>query len=162
MITTSPATAKSYRPGAIGSLMDEYERALREFQNVLAAVSTEDYMRISNPTSPDPDCLSAQTIATHVISSGFGYATYIRNALSIPANRPEIPLLSKEDAIRRLGEMFEYSLQTFEGRWDMNEDQMLNIHIHTNWSEYDIDSMLEHAIVHLLRHRRQIEKLVMP
>ncbi len=152
---------KHYRTGPLGSLMDEYERALQELQELLRSLSKEDYSRISNPHSPDPDCLSVQTIIWHVIAAGYGYAFYIRKAMGSEGIRPEIPLLSQLDAINKLGEVFEYSLQTFEGRWNMGEEEMYTTTIKTGWSEYNIDSMLEHAIVHILRHRRQIEKLVL-
>ena len=152
---------KSYRPGPLGSLMDEYERALRELQELIRSLNTEDYVRISNPDSPDPDCLSVQTIVRHVISAGFGYATYIGKEIGVVRQRPEISLLPKEEAVNRLDDMFGYSLETFEGKWGMTEDEMNSIVFKTNWSEYDIESMLEHAIVHILRHRRQIEKLVL-
>jgi uncharacterized damage-inducible protein DinB len=141
--------------------MDEYERALRKLQELLRSLNTEDYTRISNPDSPDPDCLSVQTIMRHVISAGYGYATSIRKAIGVEGARPEIPLLIQAEAIRRLGEMFEYSLATFDGRWDIGEEEMYTTIIKTSWSEYHIDSLLEHAIVHILRHRRQIEKLVL-
>lgn len=154
-------TQKIYRPGPAGSLMDVYERALRELQELLRSLSTEDYIRISNPDSPDPDCLSVQTIMRHVVSAGYGYATSIRQAIGVEGRRPEIPLLSQADAVRRLGEMFEYSLAAFNGRWDITEEEMYTTIIKTSWSEYDIDSLLEHAVVHILRHRRQIEKLVL-
>jgi len=152
---------KHYRPGPLGGLMDEYERTLKELQQLLSKISEEDYVRISDPVTADPDCRSVQTILSHVISSGYGYATYIRDALEIKTARPKIPLLPKAKAIGGLDEMFGYSLETFEGRWDMDEEKMLTTVFKTHWSEYDIESMLEHAIVHILRHRRQIEKLMM-
>lgn len=151
---------KQYRSGPLGGLMDEYGRALRELQQLLGSLSEEDYLRICNPGSPDPDCLSVQTIMRHTISAGFGYATYIGKEIGVIRQRPEIPLLSKDEAIKRLDDMFEYSLQTFEGKWGMTEDEMGSVVFKTGWSEYDIESMLEHAIVHILRHRRQIEKLL--
>ena len=151
---------KKYRLGPLGSLMDEYERALRELQQVLRSVTADDYIRISNPGSPDPDCFSVQTIVWHTISAGYGYATSIGNAIGVARTRPEIPLLPKDEALDKLDEMFRYSLETFEGKWDMGEEKMYTTTIKTSWSEYDIDSMLEHAIVHILRHRRQIERLV--
>ena len=151
---------KVYRPGALGSLIDEYERAICEIQEVVRSVPADDFTRISNLSTADPDCLSVQTIVRHTISAGYGYATYIRKALDIEGIRPEIPVVSQSEAISKLGDMFEYTLKTFEGQWDMEEEKMLTTRFTTNWSEYDIDSMLEHAIVHILRHRRQIEKLV--
>lgn len=151
---------KQYRTGPLGGLMDEYERSIRELQALLRSLTNDDYIRISNPESPDPDCLSVQTIMRHTISAGFGYATYIGEEIGVVRQRPEIPLLEKNEAIKRLDDMFDYSLQTFEGKWAMTEDEMGSVVFKTGWSEYDIESMLEHAIVHILRHRRQIEKIL--
>lgn len=151
---------KQYRTGPLGGLMDEYERSIRELQALLRSLTNDDYIRICNPDSPDPDCLSVQTIMRHTISAGFGYATYIGQKIGVIRQRPEIPLLPKDEGIKRLDDMLEYSLQTFEGKWGMSEDEMNSTVFKTNWSEYDIESMLEHAIVHILRHRRQIEKLI--
>ena len=39
---------------------------------------------------------------------------------------------------------------------------MSKIVIHSGWSvTYDLEQLLEHAIVHVLRHRRQIEKFLL-
>jgi len=159
-LCTMDKLTKQYRTGPLGGLMDKYERDLRELQGLLNSLSNDDYTRICDPDTPDPDCRSVQTIIRHVTSSGFGYATYIGQEIEVTRQRPEIPLLAKDEAIKRLDDMFEYSLQTFEGKWAMTEDEMGSVVFKTGWSEYDIESMLEHAIVHVLRHRRQIEKLL--
>ena len=115
---------KLYRPGPAGALIDEYERTLRDLQGLLRSLSSDEYVRIANPDSPDPDCLSIQTVMRHVVSSGYGYATSIRKAIGVEGDRPEIPLLSLEESISKLDQMFEYSVGTFEGRWNMTEDEM--------------------------------------
>ncbi len=41
---------------------------------------------------------------------------------------------------------------------DFEEKQQASFKVTTRWqTEYDIEQMLEHAIVHILRHRRQVE-----
>ncbi|HUQ34137.1 MAG TPA: hypothetical protein VM095_18595, partial [Pyrinomonadaceae bacterium] len=48
-----------------------------------------------------------------------------------------------------------------EGRWEMSAEEISGIVIKTRWGAvYDAEGLLEHAIVHLLRHRRQIEKFI--
>lgn len=140
--------------------MDEYERALRELQEIVHSLSIDDYLRVSNPSSPDPDCLSVQTILRHTILAGFGYANHIRKAIGGATHHHEITSLSQTEAFMKLDQMFQYTLETMDGHWEMDEEKMLNTVFKTSWSEYDIESMIEHAIVHILRHRRQIQKLV--
>ncbi|HEX8369344.1 MAG TPA: hypothetical protein VF604_12440 [Pyrinomonadaceae bacterium] len=58
--------------------------------------------------------------------------------------------------------MLAYTIETLDGKWEMSEDQMSKIVIHSGWSvTYDLEQLLEHAIVHVLRHRRQIEKFLL-
>ena len=57
--------------------------------------------------------------------------------------------------------MLEYTAQTLEGRWEMKDKEMADIVIDSSWGvRYDLEQLLEHAIVHILRHRRQIERLL--
>lgn len=56
--------------------------------------------------------------------------------------------------------MLAYTLATFEGRWEYPSADIRNTVMRTSWQvTYDLEQMLEHAIVHVMRHRRQIEKL---
>lgn len=51
--------------------------------------------------------------------------------------------------------------QTLEGRWEMSEEDIRGTVIHVRWGvTYDLEPLLEHAIVHVLQHRRQIEKFI--
>jgi uncharacterized damage-inducible protein DinB len=44
----------------------------------------------------------------------------------------------------------------------VTDEEIDSITIHSGWEvTYNLEELLEHAIVHLLRHRRQIEKFML-
>jgi uncharacterized damage-inducible protein DinB len=152
---------KSYRNGAIGALMDEYERAAEELARLVEQIPDDDFVRIVDSQTKDEDCRSAQTIMSHVVRSGYGYADYIRDQLFIPSTRPEPRLLSRQEALEQLEAALRYTIETLDGRWEMSGEEISAIVIKTRWGAvYDIEGLLEHAIVHILRHRRQLEKFI--
>ncbi|WP_294276358.1 hypothetical protein [uncultured Chryseobacterium sp.] len=65
--------------GAIAALMDEYKKAIDELIAVIIPISPRQLTKIIEPKSSDPDCISIQTILTHVTASMFSYAVYIEN-----------------------------------------------------------------------------------
>jgi hypothetical protein len=72
---------KAYRKGALGAMMDEYERAASEFRRLVEQIPDDEFVRIVDPQTSDENCWSIQTIMAHVVSSGYGYADYIRSFL---------------------------------------------------------------------------------
>lgn len=154
--------AKSYRQGAIGALLDEYERALDEYMVLVAGVSEPLFVKIIDPDTDDEDCRSIQTITQHVIRAGFGYADYLRDAFGAASSRPEMDLTSLADAGGRLRAMFAYTLETLDGKELMPYEEISGTRMQVRWGPvYDIEQLLEHAIVHVLRHRRQVERFQM-
>lgn len=152
---------KSYRNGAIGALMDEYERAAAELTRLVEQIPADDFLRIVDSQTKDEDCRSAQTIMSHVVRAGYGYADYIREQLSLASTRPQPKLLSQKESLEQLEAALQYTTQTLEGRWEMSAEEISSIVIHSRWGAvYDVEGLLEHAIVHLLRHRRQMEKFI--
>ncbi|MCA1632914.1 MAG: hypothetical protein LC802_04130 [Acidobacteria bacterium] len=90
-----------------------------------------------------------------------GYADYIREQFSIASTRPENKLLSRQESLEQLEAALRYTAQTLEGRWEMSDEEISGTVIKSRWGVvYDVEGLLEHAIVHLLRHRRQIEKFI--
>ena len=71
---------KTYRKGAVGALMDEYERAVDELIPILGGMSDVDYEVIRDSETDDENCRSIQTILTHVVGAGYGYAGMMREA----------------------------------------------------------------------------------
>lgn len=150
---------KNYRKGGIGAVMDEYDRAAAEFKNLIGNISETDFVKIVDTETLDDDCRSVQTIVSHVTNSGFGYANYIRDWFSIPKSSPERKLLSKDEFIVRFDTMLAYTSKTLEDKWEYSDDDIQKVKMIVRWGpQYDLEQLLEHALVHILRHRRQIEK----
>ena len=153
--------AKNYRKGAVGALMDEYERASAELKTILNKISAEDFVKIVDPDTKDEDCRSVQTIMTHVVRAGYGYSNYLRKEFGINSDNPVYQINDADEAISHFDGMLEYTVQTLEGKWEMPEEEITNIKIVTRWgTTLHMETLLEHAIVHILRHRRQIERFL--
>jgi uncharacterized damage-inducible protein DinB len=150
---------QAHRKGAIGALMDEYERAAAELKRLVENIDEEDFSRIIDPQASDENCRSIQTIMSHVVGAGRGYAADIREAFSIATERRPKRLLSQRESLEEFDAMLAYTAQTLDGKWEMPEPAIQGTAIHSRWGpKYDLEQLLEHAIVHILRHRRQIEK----
>lgn len=152
---------RRFRPGAIGALMDELERATRDLSTVVSGLEEEAFSKVRDAVTPDPDCRSIQTVTRHVVRSGFAYANYIRKEFSIQSQVEEPPLSSVAHADGELRRMLQYMNATLEERWQMSEPEIFATRIESRWGQtYDLEQLLEHAIVHVLRHRRQIERFL--
>ena len=152
---------KNYRKGAVGALMDEYERAAAELKSILNKISAEDFVKIVDPDTKVEDCRSVQTIMNHVVRAGYGYSNYLRKEFGINSDNPVYQINDAPEAISHFDRMLEYTVQTLEGKWEMPDEEMNKIKIITRWgATLDMETLLEHAIVHILRHRRQIERFL--
>ena len=152
---------KIYRQGAKGALLDEYEKVIAELKECIKDISDKELAFIVDPNTDDDNCLSIQTILTHVVDSGFGYAVYIKN---LGGNNSVEPVpktnATAKEYISDLTDAFQFTLTVFETikETDLEHlDQAKKI-VTGSGRFYDIEQMMEHAIVHILRHRRQIEK----
>ena len=155
---------KKYRNnGAIGALLDEYEKALIELQNVLNTVTDQELVVIADTETSDPDCVSIQSILTHVIRAGYNYAIVIRKSLEEQIeykDRETFETISEYQ--NALSKMFNYNEMLFSDYPNLKlEEKIPKKKITTSWGQqYDVEQLYEHAIVHILRHRRQIERFL--
>jgi uncharacterized damage-inducible protein DinB len=163
-MTPQKKKLEDYRKGAVGSLMDEYERATFELKSLVENVGEEDYERVADVETKDDDCRSIQTIMNHVIHAGYGYANGIRQKFSMPFESigKERRQISQSEIGEEIDKILAYTVETLEGRWEMSYDEMDEIIISRkeNFSE-NLEQLLEHAVLHILRHRRQIEKFIL-
>lgn len=155
---------KSFRDnGAIGALLDEYEKAIHELIELIKPISLSEYETIVDTVTKDDDTRSIQTIMRHVVRAGYYYCVATRNHLGESAQMPTIPIYSNiADTIHALTDMFEYNLQMFEHVKNNQIESFADSEkIKVRWGQsYDIEQLYEHAIVHILRHRRQIERFL--
>ncbi len=150
---------KQYREGAIGALTDEYEKALSELKKLLLQIPDAEFQKVYNEKT-EFDFQSVRNIVLHLINSGYGYANYIRKRFGNSFVVQQIEINETEQAIFKLDEMFKYTVETFEDKWHLTYDELMNTLIKTSWTTYDLESIIEHAIVHIMRHRLQIEKMI--
>ncbi len=149
--------------GAIGALLDEYERAVKDLKAEISLLTPEELTEIVDKQTNDPDCQSIQTILTHVVRSGYGYIVYMRKHLGEELNFFERKSFDSVVLYQNaLTEMFRYNEQFFEDYPDIALEELDNTKkLVTRWGQvFDVEQLMEHAIVHVLRHRRQIEKFI--
>jgi uncharacterized damage-inducible protein DinB len=150
-----------YRSGALGALMDEYERAASELKRLIERIPEDDFVRVVDSETQSEDCRSVQTIMSHVVNAEYSYADYIREQFSLRSTRPQRKLLSRQESLEQLEAALRYTAETLEGRWEMSDEEITATVIKSRWGVvYDVEGLMEHAIVHILRHRRQIEKFI--
>lgn len=154
---------KIYRKGFVGAMMDEYERAATDLLQVIQTISQDDFIKIADTITTDPNCISIQSIMNHVVKAGYGYANYIRKMFGEPftERKDDYELNTPQKACDEFKKMLAYSEDSLTGKWyTVFEDVQKNT-MKTTWGqEYDFEQMFEHAIVHILRHRRQVEKFL--
>jgi len=62
---------QSYRDqGAAGALLDEYERAIRELQDLVKTIEDHELTIIVDQETQDSDCISMQSVLTHTVRAG--------------------------------------------------------------------------------------------
>jgi len=149
--------------GAVGALLDEYERALEELKRVIQDLSQTELTMIVDNQTDDEDCKSIQTILSHVVKAGYGYVVSVRKWLNEDVQyKPNVLLDSIESYNKALDEMFLYNAELFQDypKIQLEEHDASN-KILVSWGQlYDVEQIFEHAIVHILRHRRQIERFI--
>lgn len=155
-------TKKKFRNnGAIGALLDEYEKALYELIKTISDLNQEQLTSVIDFETKDEDCKSIQTILSHVVRAGYNYVIAIRRWLGEELDYRDKELLnSSVDYNFALNKMFEYNEELFNDYPQIQlEEYNPNKKINVSWGQkYDVEQLFEHAIVHILRHRRQIEK----
>ena len=149
------------RPGPFGALMDEYARAAEDFCRVVESFDLAgfDAERPSN----NPNTISPRAICLHVIGAAYRYAHYIRKARGVDfVERYDAdPALvrSPRDVRGLLTEGIVLTEETVEPLLKATEEEIQALSFAVRWGpQYDPEMILEHAVCHLLRHRRQLER----
>ena len=147
--------------GPFGALMDEYARAAEDFCGVVERfdLARFDVERPSN----NPSTVSPRAICLHVIGAAHRYAHYIRKARGVDfVERYEADaarLHSPRDVRALLTEGIVLTEETVEPLLKATEQEIQVLSFTVRWGpRYDPEMILEHAVCHLLRHRRQLER----
>jgi hypothetical protein len=152
---------KISRKGAVEALLDEYERAILDLSHTIDGITDNELIAIADPVTKDTSCVSVQSVLAHVVNSGYAYALYIKRLSDKSLDFPEeIFRTTIADYQKDLRDFFIFTQQTFQNINDNQLEESDNTKkIVTSWGQlYDIEQITEHAIVHILRHRRQLER----
>lgn len=148
-----------YKTGPVGALTDLYEIELNKLKSILSTLDELTFSSIKNPHA-SADYVSIRSIMIHVVQSGYAYANYIRKRFNENYFVPTLHIDSVGDVITNLDQMFRYTLESLENKFHFNDDDLANIIIKTGWNICDMEGLLEHAVMHIIRHRFQLEKLL--
>jgi hypothetical protein len=147
--------------GPFGALMDEYARAAEDFCRV---VERYDLARFdAERPSNNPSTVSPRAICLHVIGAAHRYAHYIRKARGVEFVERYDPdstrLRLPQDVRLLLAEGIVLMEQTVEPLLNATEPEIQALSFTVRWGpRYDPEMILEHAVCHVLRHRRQLER----
>ena len=161
MATTSTFIRQPGLSGPFGALLDEYARAAEDFCHVVEGFDLGRFD--AERPSDNPNTVSPRAICLHVIGGAHRYAHYIRKASGVDfVERYEADpaqLHAPQDVRRLLTEGILLTEKTVEPLLNATDEEIQALAFTVRWGpRYDPEMILEHAVCHLLRHRRQLER----
>jgi hypothetical protein len=151
------AQLQNYRYRGARALVLLHEEALRALLPVWRRAKAA---RVQLPATKDPDYASLEALLHHALRAARGYMTWLCEKLGLPDPgidpEPEAPRV-EQDAARYVEHLLE--------RWrlplaDVEEARFEEVHKARWGTDISLESMLEHAVAHPLRHRFQLEELL--
>jgi uncharacterized damage-inducible protein DinB len=147
--------------GMVVALMEEYKKSTIELKRILETLSQTDFEQIRDAETKDDDCRSIQTVTFHVVQSGYTYANYVNQLFDVAWSEYNTKIDSPEIGIFEINKMLDFSEQALNLLHAKPQKQIEAYSIKSRWGvTYTLEQLICHAIVHILRHRRQIEKFL--
>lgn len=147
-----------YKFGAVRALVQLHEQQIHSFLEVWKQAKAAD---VALPETEDDNYESLETLLAHVLDSAAWYMQTMCTALGLP--NPNIDSVPDASAIEARADS--YTKHLLE-RWrvplaDIDEEQCY-VPVYTTGSgaKLHLDLMLEHALVHPIRHQFQLEHLM--
>ena len=151
---------KTYKYKGAEAMVELHANEMRAFLEVWQKAHAANF---SVPASEDPDYQSLEHILCHVLGASKGYIIWICEQLELEAStigaRP-----TPQSVVTEAEAYLSQVLQAWDGPLvDLTEKQAHAKEYPSKWkTKYCIDAMLEHAVMHPLRHRFQIENWLRP
>lgn len=118
-------------------------------------------LNIKLPESDDADYQSLDTLLRHILRSARGYMIWMCTKLNLPD--PEIERAPDKEFIESNADRY---LNHILEKWrlplaEIPEEKFYAPAFKSNWGvDYCIDAMLEHAVMHPIRHEFQLKNLI--
>jgi hypothetical protein len=141
--------------------MDEYARAAEDFCRVVESFDPARF--VAERASNNPNTVSPHAICAHACGAAHRYAHYIRKARGVDFveryEQDPSRIGSPQDVRGLLAEGIRFTEDTVEPLLRATEQEIQGLSFTVRWgARYDPEMILEHAVCHLLRHRRQLER----
>ena len=147
-----------FKSNAVRACVELHEIELNRFYDAWQAFRASG---TALPVTQDPNYASADHLGGHVLRAARNYLTWIGEC----ANRPvgDVDLDNDTVSVAGKGRAF---LAEVLAAWRrhlavLDDGELSTEGYRSRWGEpYTIEQMLEHAVVHPMRHRRQLERLM--
>lgn len=147
-----------YKYGGAKALVKLHEKHLQLFYETWKQAKQ---INIKLPVSDDPYYKSLDTLLFHVLRSARGYMIWMCDKLQLID-----PMINETSSAEIIEEKAEEQLSHLIERWKLPlanvepalfEDKVYK----SNWGvDFCIDAMLEHAVMHPIRHEYQLKNLI--
>jgi len=149
---------EEYNYNGARSLVLLHEKYLLSFLDIWKESKS---LNIILPKTADLDYKSLDTLLHHLLRAARGYMVWICKNLELPC--PGIKLAPESNIVEiEADEYITYLL----GKWrtplvDVPEERFHSPTFKSNWGvDYCIDAMLEHAVMHPIRHEFQLRNMI--
>jgi hypothetical protein len=147
-----------YRSRAVRAMVLLHEGHLRRFVHTwrLALAAP-----VALPRTDDPNYASLSALGKHVLDAAGGYMVWMCEVLTLP----DPGIRSAPDAAAMVRDADDYMEHVLE-RWraplrEVSDERLDTPEYPSRWqTRYCIDAMLEHAVMHPIRHAFQLDELI--
>ena len=151
-------TLPAYKYNGARSLVLLHEAHMKSF---LTTWKKAKELNIKLPETDDEDYQSLETVLFHVLRASMRYMVWICDKLNLdnPGIDPPPPFIKIQD---KAGDYLKHLIK----KWrlplvDVPEDLFFGTSYKSNWGDdFCIESMLEHAVMHPIRHQFQLKNLI--
>ncbi len=156
--TLSEKSLPKFQYNGARTLIILHDKNIRSFFNIWMKAKI---LTIALPITDDKDYVSLEALLRHVLRSSGGYITWICEQLELPnphiTKPPELNTIEKEGS-----EYIEYLLSKWRTPLiEIEEGYFHSPSYKSRWgADYCIEAMLEHAVMHPLRHEFQLAELI--
>jgi uncharacterized damage-inducible protein DinB len=149
---------KQYKYNGARSLVLLHERHLK---SCLSTWKTAKKLNISFPKSEDSDYQSMETLLRHILRAARGYMIWMCDKLDL--ENPDIEKVPEaEEIVEKADAYLSHLLEKWRLPLSEVPEEKYHASVYTSrWGvDYCIDAMLEHAVMHPIRHEYQLNNLI--
>lgn len=140
------------------SLIELHSQEMKDFCRVWKIA---EHKGLILPKTKDPNYASLETLLLHVLSWSIRYMDWIGIQLGIKIEKIESP-----EEVKDITKIMDLYVEKLLGWWNeplknVEEEKFFSKTYLSPWNlPYTIDAMLEHAVMHPMRHKKQLLRFI--